>query len=498
MLLRHARLRGSTDVVDLRIADGRIAEISSDLVQLHGEHVHDAGGALAIPGLWDQHVHVGQVAQNYSRLDTSGATSVDGILQQVRLALQDRITLDALVGFGHRLVDLIDQPTVPALDAVAPTVPVVLIGGDAHHAWMNTAALRALSLPLRDGIVGEDEWFAAMPRLGELPGVTEGLESGVRMMQRDAVSRGVVGLVDMEWARNWDLWRRREALIRVRTASYIADLDAVPGPSGMPLTDDGLVTMGPLKIITDGALGSRSALCRAPYGALGEETCGILSVPADELDAALDRAEDLGLDAAVHAIGDAAVGIALDALAQVAARSRHRRHGRVEHAQMLTDADIATMAGLGITASIQPAHLLDDRDATEEIWGDRSEQAFRFADLARAGVPLAMGSDAPVAPLDPWLAMSAAVHRSADDRTAWHPQQQLQPRDALAASTDGMQELAPGGRGDIVLLDEDVFEDVPLGAGGIMIDAAAREAAARLRDTHPLATFVAGTLVYER
>src|SRR5699024_12320487 len=88
--------------------------------------------------------------------------------------------------------------------------------------------------------------------------------------------------------------------------------------------------------------------------------------------------------------------------------------------------------------------------ATEELWPGRADQAFRLRDLFDAGAGLVLGSDAPVAPLDPWLAMAAAVHRSADEREAWFPAQQLQPREALAASTDGVVALGPGGRGDVV------------------------------------------------
>src|SRR5699024_1708128 len=117
--------------------------------------------------------------------------------------------------------------------------------------------------------------------------------------------------------------------------------------------------------------------------------------------------------AAVHAIGDAAAQVALEAIAAVGISSR------IEHAQMLTDDDIDAMAALGVTASVQPAHLLDDRDATDVVWPGHGAQAFRLKDLRDAGVPLALGSDAPVAPLDPWLAMAAAVHRSADERPGW-------------------------------------------------------------------------------
>ncbi|GLI32402.1 MULTISPECIES: amidohydrolase [Brachybacterium] len=498
MLIRQVRpfdaaTGGAPDApVDLRIRDGVIAELAAGLSPAPGEEVLDGGGALAIPGLWDQHVHSGQLAQAHARLDTSGAGSVGVILELVRAELASRREtavdpVQALIGFGHRLVDFAVQPTVPMLDEATGSVPTVLIGGDAHHAWMNSAALRALGLPPRDGIVAEEEWFVLAPRLPELPGVADAVATGSAMMQRQALQRGVVGLVDMEWGRPWEVWPQRSPRMRIRTAVYPEELAAAPGPTGTPLEERGLVTMGPLKVIVDGALGSHSAYTRETYtDGHGYAGRGVLSVGPEALRDALVRARAQGLTAAVHAIGDAAAQVALAAIRAVGLGAR------IEHAQMLTDDDIAAMAALGVTASVQPAHLLDDRDATEAVWPGHGGQAFRLRDLLTAGVPLALGSDAPVAPLDPWLAMAAAVHRSADERPGWHPEQQLQPREALAASTDGITSLRPGGVGDVVLLEGDPFADVPLGADGLMVEAAAREAAERLRETHVLETVVAG------
>src|SRR5699024_36565 len=81
------------------------------------------------------------------------------------------------------------QPTVPMLDEATGAVPTVLIGGDAHHAWMNSAALRALGLPPRDGIVAEEDWFVLAPRLPELPGIADAVATGSAMMQRQAARR---------------------------------------------------------------------------------------------------------------------------------------------------------------------------------------------------------------------------------------------------------------------------------------------------------------------
>ncbi|MDV3295097.1 MAG: amidohydrolase family protein [Brachybacterium paraconglomeratum] len=499
MLIRQVLALDAAVPSDLRIDDGVIVEVGASLPRRAGEEVLDAGGALAIPGLWDQHVHTGQLAQAHARLETTGAGSVGVLLERVRAELAARRETGAagaaLIGFGHRLVDFAIPPTVPALDEATGSVPTVLIGGDAHHAWLNSAALHALGLPPRDGIVAEEDWFALAPHLPELPGVAESVATGAAMLQRQALQRGVVGLVDMEWGRPWESWPHRSPRMRIRTAVYPEELAAAPGPTGTALDPSGLVTMGPLKVIVDGALGSHSAYTREAYtDGHGYAGHGVLSVGPEALRDALAEARRRGLTAAVHAIGDAAAQVALAAIAEVGIAAR------IEHAQMLTDDDIDAMASLGVVASVQPAHLLDDRDATEAIWPGHGTQAFRLRDLREAGVELALGSDAPVAPLDPWLAMAAAVHRSADERPAWHPSQQLQPREALAASTDGVGRLAVGGRADIVLLEEadELFADVPVGTDGLMDEAAAREAAARLRAVDPLATVVAGRLESQR
>ncbi|MET0467537.1 MAG: amidohydrolase family protein, partial [Aeromicrobium sp.] len=129
-----------------------------------------------------------------------------------------------------------------------------------------------------------------------------------------------------------------------------------------------------------------------------------------------------------------------------------------EHAQLMTREDIAQLAELGVRASVQPAHLLDDRDVTERLWADRADRCFPWRRLLDAGVDVAFGSDAPVAPLDPWVAMAAAVHRSADDRAPWNPAEALSAAEALAASVDGRDTLRVGGRADLVLLDRDPLE----------------------------------------
>jgi predicted amidohydrolase YtcJ len=198
-----------------------------------------------------------------------------------------------------------------------------------------------------------------------------------------------------------------------------------------------------------------------------------------ELAGLLDLAHGHGLEVATHAIGDLALHEALAAYDAIGAA------GSIEHAQLVTRAEVQTMARLGLRASVQPAHLLDDRDVTELIWPDRAERCFAFRWMLEAGVTLALGSDAPVSPLDPWLAVAAAVHRSADERPPWHPEQALTVREALAASVDGHGSVHAGMPADLVLLDAD-----PLSAAVDTGDTA--ESARRLRQLPVAATLVAG------
>ncbi len=487
-LLRHVRLvdldgTGTPGPVDVRVVDGTVTEIGAAL-DAHGSEELDADGRWLIPGLWDQHVHLGQWSLASGRLDLVGVEDHDATLRAVTERL--RTTEGPVVAWGHRPAGWAEQPTVAALDAIAPTRPVVLIAGDGHHAWINTVALDALDLPRRDVMVEETEWFAAYPRLAEALGEDGTSVASYVEVQRRAAARGIVGVTDFEFGAPVRSWPDRAAaggaLLRIRAATYAETLDdylALGRRTGEPLTPDSpQLRMGPLKIISDGSLNTRTAWCCAPYADV--PTVGAPNLTQDQLHELLETAKRHGLEVATHAIGDAAVGHALDAYAATGAT------GSIEHAQLMTREDVPRMAELGIRASVQPAHLLDDRDVTERSWPDRMDRCFMLKTMLDAGVTLALGSDAPVARLDPWLAISAAVHRSADDRAAWQPEEALTTREALAASVDGQGTVHAGMPADLVLLDAD-----PLASYD---DTAS--AGAALRSMPVAATWIAGDLVH--
>ena len=474
--------------VDVLVEAGAVREVGHDLERPAGIVELDADGRWLVPGLWDKHTHLRMWTASSGRLDLAGTRSADEALSRLRARLA-ATPGQPVVGFGHRPITWPVQPTVAALDELAPDVPVVLVSGDAHHGWLNSRALAQLGLAPRDGVVVESEWYPVYARISEIGGDDASVDAYLRM-EGDAVARGVVGVVELEYGEEFEAWPARLAqgvdLLRIRRGVYADGLDAVIAAgvrTGDPLVEgpdtlQALLTMGPLKIISDGSLNTRTAWCEHAY-ADGSGHGAPNQTPA-ELRALMARATDHGLRTAVHAIGDAACHDAVAAYAETGAR------GSIEHAQLMTRADVTEMARLGVTASVQPAHLLDDRDVTELIWPDRADRCFPLRWMVDDGVELALGSDAPVSPLDPWLAMAAAVHRSGDERPAWHPEQAITAKEALAGSVDGRGSVRAGMPADLVLLDAD-----PLDASGTPADQAAR-----LRALSVAATWVAGRLVH--
>jgi predicted amidohydrolase YtcJ len=489
-LLRDARLvpieestESAVEPVDVLVRAGRVVEVGPTLERAPGVEEHDAAGRWLVPGLWDQHVHLGQWTLAAQRLDLRGTPSKQAALALLGERL-DQLPDVPVVGWGHRPASWPEQPTVAELDRLTGLRPVVLISGDGHHAWLNSVAMRGLGLPEREGMVSEAEWFAVYPRLARLVGSDGTSPDAYLASMRLAAAKGVVGLVDLEFDQAVEEWPDREVagarLLRIRVGAYVDTLDAflaagVRTGQRMPGCSP-LVTMGPLKVISDGSLNTLTAWCSSPYH---DGSTGAANISADGLRAVMEAANRHGLTVAIHAIGDAAVDQALTAFEST------RAAGSIEHAQLIQHEHAKRMASAGIRASVQPAHLVDDRDLTDRLWPDKTDRCFALRWLADEGVELALGSDAPVAPLDPWLAIASAVHRSGDDRDPWHPEQSLTPREALAGSIDGLGTVAEGLPADLALLDAD-----PLAPGS------PAEQAAALREMHVAATWVAGQLVH--
>jgi predicted amidohydrolase YtcJ len=431
--------------------------------------VLDADGAWLVPGLWDHHVHVAQWALAAGRIplgDASSAAEAAAIMGAAPPRDGRRI------GTGYRDAFWSDAPDLGLLDAATGGIPTYLINADVHSVWLNTAALRVEGFaPYPEGVLREADAFEISRRLNAVDPIA--VDRAVGMMARDAAARGVVGIVDLDMAWNAEAWERRVLIgfddLRVSFGIYPEHLDRAIA-EGLKTGDafSDLVRVGPLKVITDGSLGTRTAACSHAYPDDPHDR-GLLTVTPQTLVDLMTRATGAGLTCAVHAIGDVANSHALDAFALTGAT------GTIEHAQLVAHADLPRFARLGVAASVQPEHALDDRDLTDTIWATQTAMPYPLRALADAGANLLFGSDAPVSPLDPWAAMAGAVFRTRDGREPWRPDQSVDAATALAASTRGgsanRARIEPGAVADLALCERDPLSADEAGLRGMTVSA---------------------------
>jgi hypothetical protein len=437
-------------IVDVELDGGLITAIQpTGATSSSGSHeVVELDGRSLVPGLWDNHVHFTQWALQSQRLDIAAASSAAETAHLIAAAIvADSPTPFVAVGFRDGLWP--DAPNLEVLDA-ASAAPVVVVSGDLHSVWLNSAALRLYGhTATGSGLLREDDAFRVLGLIDSLPDIQ--LDQWADAAARAAAARGIVGIVDYEMTWNLESWTRRQSAgtdcLRVDFGVYTEHLERAIG-EGLRTGDrvGELLTVGNFKILIDGSLNTRTAYCWDEYeGSAGEY--GILTVPELRLLELMTRASGSGIEPAVHAIGDRANTIALDAFEAIGCR------GRIEHAQFLADADVPRFAALGVAASLQPDHAMDDRDVAERYWAGRTRRVFPLRSLLDAGATLLLGSDAPVSPLDPWRTLAAAVGRSRDGREPWHPEQAIGVASAIAASSRST--IAVGQPADLVAVERD-------------------------------------------
>jgi predicted amidohydrolase YtcJ len=352
---------------------------------------------------------------------------------------------------------------------------VALMSRDYHSLWLNSAALARAGgddLDAPGGVVERDRrgeptgvlrenaaWrFRDLHSLPTLAEMIEASREGLRV----AASRGVTAIHDKDgWMGSFEVFQhlhaRDELTLRVwqsQPADRLPELRAVGLRSGF---GDDMLRLGYLKLFMDGTLGSATA--RLLDGS------GVELTSRDRLEEVVREAAAAGWPVAVHAIGDGANRAALDAFE--ASSDAWRALGlrqRIEHAQLLDEAELPRFAELGVTASVQFSHAPSDRDLADRFWeGHRG--AYAYGALLERGARLANGSDAPVEELDPLKGIVAGVLRTLDERPPWRPEQAVSVEQALRATClepawlarDERRRgtLAPGMFADLVILDRD-------------------------------------------
>ena len=476
---------------------------------------------VAIPGLTDAHLHLADAALERSRVDLDGCASIDELVGRVRAAAEAHGAGtpgdgDAWIEGGGWDPDALGRwPTADDLDRAAPGRLVALWAHDHHALVASPAALVVAGVDERradpaGGVIRRDATGRPTGVLHERASslVTErvprptarSIADALVPLATDLLALGVVAVHDpgsmvppeglggpleayRTLAAAGSLPLRVHACLR---ADQLAAAGRAGLRSGSPLGPDPLdrLRLGWLKTFADGSLGSRTAALLRPMEPVAGETppndgLGVWLVPPERLREQAASAAALGIATQIHGIGDAAVRAALDALAPTVGATL--LVPRVEHAQLVDDADVPRFAALGIAASVQPVHIRSDVAKARLLWGDRADgAAFPLAALSRAGALVAFGTDAPVEPIDPWPGIACAVTRAAPSWPAgtaplgpsqamslWRAIRSACVDPAITAGEADRGRLLPGHRADVVVLPAAAVDE-PVEVGGAL------------------------------
>jgi predicted amidohydrolase YtcJ len=478
--------------------------------------VVDAGGRLVVPGFNDAHVHLLDGAKELLSLNLRDASSADDMAARVRAYAGTLPKGRWLLGgyWDHEAWPGHALPTRAQMDAAAPDHPVFLQRLDGHMGVANSRAL-ALAHITRDTPVPEggailkdasgeltgilkDNAMTLVERAVPPPTLEETL-AAAKAALRHAASLGVTTVQDLTTSANQlrayqTLRAHGELPIRIYSVQE-RPLEQFRGFGAGTGFGDDWVRIGGIKFFADGSMGSGTAAFFAPYSD-DPSTSGLLLQSPDALRKMVFDADAAGFQVEVHAIGDRANAVVLDIFEQLAAeRGTHDRRPRIEHAQVVRDADKARFARLGVIASIQPSHCTDDmRWAEKRIGRDRCAVAYDFKSFVDAGVKIAFGTDWYVEPLDPMIGLHAAVTRQFANGTpagGWFPEERITMAQAVEFYTLGSAyaefaetrkgSITPGKLADLVILSRDLFTIPP---GEIL-------------GTKPVLTMVGGRIVFE-
>ena len=484
----------------LAISDGRILAVGNDgeirsMISPRTE-VIDLRGRLALPGMTDCHIHFLPWAMNRRHVPLlAEAASLRDVLKMVASA-RNRVPPGTwITGWGLDENSLSESrlPTRWDLDSVSPVHPVFLRRRDGHMAVANSqalilAAIKDNASDLPDDVFDRDESEKLTGILKEhaadlvasiIPDPT--LEETVDAMRHAIPMLHAVGLTGIHDVRNlgekslpFRAWQRLDELgaLNLRCSMFLS------GEHLKQALDLGLRTgfgnerlkVGHVKYFTDGSMGSQTACMEAPYQ---DGRCGMAVFSLDNLAEAVKKAEKGGLAVAIHAIGDRAnreVITMFENLSGARSSFESRIPHRIEHAQVIRPEDLARLAKLDITASVQPLHVTDEISIHVERIGSRSRWAFIFRSMIDGGVRVVFGSDCPVSDPNPIWGIHAAVTRRRRDGSpagGWYPAQRITVAEAVWAYTmepalgcgreEDLGSISRGKLADIVVLNKDIY-----------------------------------------
>lgn len=480
-------------------------------------------GSIIVPGLSDSHAHM--LEYGASRLlPLEGAKTVSAAVALVRRFIESEPdvandTSKYIEGWGwdHTAWPIQEFPTAADLeaDSVVKSRPVVLQSKDGHALWVSQAVLQSME-PLPDrmegGVVVRDElgrptgvFLDNAQELVQKPPLTEkDLLRRFKYVVQDALANGLTSIHDAGFSPVSLAFFKGQAEqgtlpLRIYGMTFFDETADYWGDKSEKIINagNGRLSARSVKIFADGALRSGGAALHEPY-ADNPGTRGFMRLSADVLNNVIPRFLRDGWQVNVHAIGDRANGIVLDAFEEaLKGVNVTALRPRLEHAQILTNADMARIGQLGVIASIQPTHAISDMWFAEDRLGpERVKGLYAFRSIIDNGGRIALGTDFPVEDMNPLAGFHAAITRvTADGRSphgpgGWFPEQRLTRVEALRGLTidpayasfteSTLGSLEPGKRADYVVLSQDIMS----------VDEK------KILDTKVLATAIDGRLAY--
>lgn len=524
---------GSGDLAEAVAVQGnRIVHVGStrEVLRLRRPQteVIDAGGNAVVPGFNDAHLHFLSGGLGLTQIDLLDADTVDEIAETIRDWAERNPDSEWVRGRGWYYQPFAGGlPTRQMLDAVVPDRPAYLTAYDGHTGWANSLALERAGIT-RDtpdppnGVIERD------PRTGEPTGVLKETAMGlvtrvlpqasrddrlnaIRSAIETAHRLGVTSVQNAsgsaeEFALYDEIRRDGDLTVRVYSAISVGpdvsdeDFDRYD-EIRLQYADDPLFKTGMIKLMLDGVIEGHTGAMLEPY-TNRPGTAGEPRFSQERLNEVVEELDRRGWQLMIHAIGDRAVRMALDALERAAdvnpEPERGRRH-RIEHIETIDPADIPRFAELGVTASYQPYHGVPSPEGGD-VWSanigpERASRGWIFASIERAGGRLVFGSDWPVVSMDPRLGLHVAVNRTTLDgepEGGAPPEERLDlpaaiqayTREGAWASFDEQRKgmIAPDMLADMVILSRSLFD----------------EPSTSLLDTQVDVTIFDGKVVYRR
>jgi predicted amidohydrolase YtcJ len=500
---------------------------TADIRKLAGPRtrVIDVKGRRVLPGFYDSHVHLLGSGLRLGEVALKDAKDEAEFGRRLR-AFDKKLPRDRwLLGgeWDHDRAFKGTLPTAELMDNYVADRPVFLRRYDGHMAVVNSHVLKLAGITDKtpDPVGGviyrkpgskeptgllRDNAMGLVEKLIPPPSVTE-IAEAVQAALAEARAVGVTSVQDMDGsdaATRRRLFRIYQQLarsgkltLRVDLRWPLADWESLARLGVREGFGNDWVKIGGVKGFVDGSLGSSTAKMFEPFVNEPGST-GVFVTPLDKLREYIVGADKAGLSVAVHAIGDRANAELLDILAEVIKKNGERdRRFRIEHAQHLRPKEYARFRELGVIASMQPYHIIDDgRWAEGRIGAKRCASSYACRSLLDAGARVAFGSDWSVAPLSPILGIDAAVHRRTLDGKhpkGWFPEQKIKVTEAIEAYTltaayaafeeKDRGSLSPGKLADLVVLSRDILAEKEL---------------EHIVETKVVMTLVGGKVVFEK